>query len=142
MPIPTPRKDEDRSNFMSRCMSDPEMKKEYKDNSQRVAVCMSKACDGLTAMAAADFKYNFEELGYTEELNEDNFYIPSSAEYVDFSEDEEEWDVAIAKPGLWENIRKKKDREGKDYRPAKPGDKDRPDPEAWKKAQKPKKKDK
>jgi hypothetical protein len=135
MPIPTPRKDEDRSNFMSRCMSDPEMKKEYKDNSQRVAVCMSKACDGLTAMAAADFKYNFEELGYTEELNEDNFYIPSSAEYVDFSEDEEEWDVAIAKPGLWENIRKKKEREGKDYRPAKPGDKDRPDPESWKKAQ-------
>lgn len=40
------------------------------------------------------------------------------------------------KPGLWENIRKKKDREGKKYRPAKPGDKDRPDPEAWKQAQK------
>jgi hypothetical protein len=40
------------------------------------------------------------------------------------------------KPGLWENIRKKKEREGKKYRPAKPGDKDRPDPDAWKKAQK------
>lgn len=40
------------------------------------------------------------------------------------------------RPGLWENIRKKKDREGKKYRPAKPGDKDRPDPEAWKQAQK------
>jgi len=39
------------------------------------------------------------------------------------------------KPGLWENIRKKKEREGKKYRPAKPGDKDRPDPESWKKAQ-------
>lgn len=38
------------------------------------------------------------------------------------------------KPGLWENIRKKKMREGKNYKPAKPGDKDRPDPEAWKKA--------
>jgi hypothetical protein len=37
------------------------------------------------------------------------------------------------KPGLWENIRKKKEREGKKYRPAKPGDKDRPDPEQWKK---------
>ena len=43
---------------------------------------------------------------------------------------------AADKPGLWENIRKKKDREGKNYKPAKPGDKDRPDPEAWKKAQK------
>lgn len=37
------------------------------------------------------------------------------------------------KPGLWENIRKKKEREGKKYRSAKPGDKDRPDPEQWKK---------
>ena len=38
-------------------------------------------------------------------------------------------------PGLWENIRKKKEKMGKNYRPAKPGDKDRPDPESWKKAQ-------
>jgi hypothetical protein len=37
------------------------------------------------------------------------------------------------RPGLWENIRKKKEREGKKYKPAKPGDKDRPDPEQWKK---------
>lgn len=40
-----------------------------------------------------------------------------------------------SKPGLWDNIRKKKERMGKNYRPAKPGQKDRPDPEAWKKAQ-------
>ena len=40
---------------------------------------------------------------------------------------------AASKPGLWENIRKKKEREGKKYRPAKPGDKDRPDPDQWKK---------
>lgn len=40
------------------------------------------------------------------------------------------------KPGLWENIRKKKDREGKKYKPAKRGDKDRPDPKSWKEAQK------
>jgi hypothetical protein len=40
---------------------------------------------------------------------------------------------AADKPGLWENIRKKKEREGKKYKPAKPGDKDRPNPEQWKK---------
>jgi hypothetical protein len=40
---------------------------------------------------------------------------------------------AGAKQGLWDNIRKKKEREGKKYRPARPGDKDRPDPEQWKK---------
>lgn len=40
------------------------------------------------------------------------------------------------KPGLWDNIRKKRERMGKNYRPAKPGDKDRPDPEQWKKLSK------
>jgi hypothetical protein len=37
------------------------------------------------------------------------------------------------KPGLWDNIRKKKQKEGKNYRPARPGEKDRPDPQQWKK---------
>ena len=36
---------------------------------------------------------------------------------------------------LWENIRKKKKRMGKNYRPAKPGDKDRPSQEAIRRAQ-------
>lgn len=57
--------------------------------------------------------------------------------YVMFGDEEDDTeDMAEAKknlPGLWENIRKKKEREGKKYRPAKPGDKDRPDPEQWKK---------
>ena len=42
----------------------------------------------------------------------------------------------MAPASLWENIRKKKEREGKNYKPAKPGDKDRPNPEAWKRAKK------
>lgn len=46
-----------------------------------------------------------------------------------------EYSESENKPGLWENIRKKKMREGKNYKPAKPGDPDRPDPEALKKAQ-------
>lgn len=44
-------------------------------------------------------------------------------------------ETAEAKTGLWDNIRKKKKRMGKDYKPAKPGSKDRPSKEAWKKAQ-------
>jgi hypothetical protein len=40
---------------------------------------------------------------------------------------------AADRPGLWENIRKKKQREGKKYKPAKRGDPDRPNPEQWKK---------
>jgi len=57
----------------------------------------------------------------------------------DSKETKEESD---AKKGLWENIRDKKKREGKNYKPAKPGDKDYPDPKALKKAQESSKKKK
>jgi hypothetical protein len=81
---------------------------------------------------------NDEEVyGTEEELDEDNFYIPEESEYVTAEEielDESEV-LEVDAAGLWENIRKKKAREGKNYRPAKPGDKDRPQKEAWKKAQ-------
>ena len=77
------------------------------------------------------FESKAAEFGETEELTEANFVIPEEEDYVDFGEETEEVDVA----GLWENIRKKKEREGKNYRPAKPGDKDRPSQEALKRAQ-------
>lgn len=48
---------------------------------------------------------------------------------------EEKEETAEAKTGLWENIRKKKKRMGKNYKPAKPGSKDRPSKKAWEKAQ-------
>lgn len=76
--------------------------------------------------------------GWTEELTEDNFYVPASEDYYDgYDQDEDvvEWDIATEEASLWENIRKKKEREGKNYKPAKRGDKDRPDPDAWKRAQ-------
>ena len=89
----------------------------------------------------ADDKYYFESYGSEEELTEDNYHIPNEEDYVSADEvyyeesEVEELDLSVAKPGLWENIRKKKEREGKNYKPAKRGDKDRPDPESWKKAQ-------
>ena len=94
-----------------------------------------KNYSSIGIVATITYLNNTHNEGFTEEINEDNFYIPSKIEYIDAGEDEEEWDIAQEKPGLWENIRKKKQREGKNYKPAKPGDKDRPDPEAWKKAQ-------
>lgn len=135
MPIPSRKKDEDRKSFMSRCMSDNKMNEEYPDQKQRTAVCMSKACEDMDMVSQADFQFYFDEYGSEEELTEDNFYVPAESEYEDFGEETEEWDISVAKPGLWENIRKKKEREGKNYKPAKKGDPDRPDPEAWKKAQ-------
>ena len=138
MPTPSKKENEDKNSFMSRCMSDSTMNKEYPDQSQRSAVCMSKATENCGYVETADFKMYFDLYGFEEEINEDNFYVPTEAEYEDVGEETEEWDISEAKPGLWDNIRKKKDREGKDYKPAKRGDPDRPDPESWKKAQKPK----
>lgn len=135
MPIPSRKDNEDKNSFMSRCMSDNTMSKEYPNSDQRTAICMSKATEFCSRLEAADFEFNFHTYGYEEELTEDNFVVPAEADYVDFGEETEEYDVSIAKPGLWENIRKKKEREGKNYKPAKPGDKDRPSKEAWKKAQ-------
>ena len=85
----------------------------------------------MSRINQADEAYTTDTYGFTEELTEENFYLPAEAEYEDFGEVEEEHDAA----SLWENIRKKKEREGKNYKPAKKGDKDRPDPDAWKKAQ-------
>ena len=82
-----------------------------------------------------DETFYLDSYGSEEEVTESNFYTPSEAEYEDWGEDSEECDISLAKPGLLENIRKKKEREGKKYKPAKRGDKDRPDPESWKKAQ-------
>lgn len=139
MPIPKRRDDEDRSDFLSRCMADPTMNKEYPENSQRYAVCQQSA-KGTQGQQVQDAYYD-NTFGSTEELTEDNFVVPNEEDYVSaddvfFEESEiEEFDISVAKPGLWENIRKKKEREGKNYKPAKPGDPDRPTPEQIKRAQ-------
>ena len=68
-------------------------------------------------------------------------YMKTIHDFVKFSpSDDDKEDMAPA--SLWENIRKKKLREGKNYKPAKPGDPDRPTPDALKEAQKKKKKKK
>lgn len=63
-------------------------------------------------------------------------YLLTIYNFLMFGETEADTEGAEAAknlPGLWENIRKKKERMGKKYKPAKPGDKDRPDPSQWKK---------
>jgi len=46
MPLPKPRGDEDKDQFIARCMSDPTMKKEYPKENQRAAVCYSQWKEG------------------------------------------------------------------------------------------------
>ena len=66
-------------------------------------------------------------------------YVSTIHNYVMFSseppEEMEEVDAAKRK-GLWDNIREKKKKMGKNYKPAQPGSKDKPDQESWEKAQK------
>ena len=141
MPLPSRKDGEDRKEFMSRCMSDPKVREEYKDNSQRVAVCISKATEGLDHIQAADMKMYFESYGSEEELTADNYHVPSEEDYVSADEvfyeesEVEEIDLSVAKPGLWENIRRKKEREGKNYKPAKTEKEGRPTQEQLKRAQ-------
>jgi hypothetical protein len=42
MPIPDLKPNEDKQNFVARCMGNETMKKEYPDSKQRVAVCLSQ----------------------------------------------------------------------------------------------------
>jgi hypothetical protein len=42
MPIPNIKKNEDKQKFISRCMSDDVMKKEYPETKQRVAICLGQ----------------------------------------------------------------------------------------------------
>ena len=124
------------NNYISRCLNNKDIIQGYPDFDRRIEYVVNKAVSMLNGVEAADFMFYFNEFGNEEELTEDNLYIPNESEYIHVEgEFYQEIDLSIAKPGLWDNIRKKKEREGKNYKPAKPGDKDRPDPESWKKAQ-------
>lgn len=67
-------------------------------------------------------------------------YMRTIHDFVMYVTENDDTSEGGSKPGLWDNIRKKKEREGKNYKPAKPGDKDRPDSETWKKLTKDSKK--
>jgi len=42
MPLPEKSKDEKRGKFISRCMGDPKVRKEFPDAKQRAGVCYSQ----------------------------------------------------------------------------------------------------
>lgn len=63
-------------------------------------------------------------------------YMRTIHDFLMFVNDRDDTDSIEAKdsrPGLWENIRKKKEREGKNYKPAKTKKEGRPDKENWEK---------
>ena len=45
MPLPSKESGEKKSKFMARCVASPEMRKEFSDIKQRIAVCLSQYGD-------------------------------------------------------------------------------------------------
>jgi hypothetical protein len=105
MPIPKPNPDEDRQKFISRCMSDETMKKEYTDNKQRIAVCLGQTkkskgylLDQVLEILGFSLSYdciNCKDSQGTEELLVlSNLIVPKDEDYVDFGEATEEYDLS------------------------------------------------
>ena len=80
-----------------------------------------------------DIKENLTEPWLQGKIAITEDYVRNIHDFLMFTEESDDTAVSGSRPGLWDNIRKKKQREGKKYHPAKPGDKDRPDPQQWNK---------
>lgn len=48
MPIPKPRSNEEKKDFIQRCMSDSKMASEYENTDQRLAVCSTTYEENLS----------------------------------------------------------------------------------------------
>ena len=70
MPIPTPRNDEKRGDFMGRCVSDLTKKGEFEDNKQRVAVCMNIFKDSESSASVEIGQGDDKKLFFNDAANE------------------------------------------------------------------------
>lgn len=118
----------------------PEMElKEYKQdflemNIGSLNAIMRHAQDILESLEDPMVKENLTESWLQGKIAITEDYMKTIHGFVKFVPSDDD-DESMTPASLWENIRKKKLREGKNYKPAKPGDKDRPNKEAWKRAQ-------
>ncbi|MEY4334639.1 MAG: Pelagibacter phage [Bacteroidota bacterium] len=114
MPIPKRNKNEDKQKFVSRCMSNETMKKDYPDNKQRIAICLGqtrRSKSGLLDQVIDVLQYamgygNCNDCdGYDEELTVLNLVIPSEQDYIDFNETTEEFDVTTLASYMYKDPR-------------------------------------
>ena len=104
MPIPSPKPNEDKNAFVSRCMSDETMKKDYEDSKQRIAVCLGQTkrkskgnlLDQVLTVLGFNITYNCESCDDTEgeELTPFNLVIPKEEDYIDAGEPSEEYNIS------------------------------------------------
>ncbi len=114
-----------------------EYKKDFYDMSVgSIRAIMTHAQNILNSLENPSVAENLTESWLQGRIAITEDYMRTIHDFVMFVSEDTDDEQGIGKekrPGLWENIRKKKQREGKKYKPAKRGDKDRPDPEQWKK---------
>jgi hypothetical protein len=89
VPLPTPNRDEERDEFISRCMGSPSMNEDFPDQAQRAAVCHTQWRDHLRRMREA---------------------VPGECQLVEIVTLHEagdgegrQWDVVLIAPGLSKN---------------------------------------
>lgn len=98
---------------------------------------MSKSQEIIQALSQENVKENLTESWLQGKIAITEDYMKTIYDFVMYNPSDADTTEGADRPGLWENIRKKKEREGKNYRPAKPGDPDRPTKDALKKSQTP-----
>jgi hypothetical protein len=111
MPIPSRKQNEDKNAFISRCMSNDTMKKEYPDSKQRVAICLGQTKKSKSSLLdkvleILGFTIGCDDcLGYEEELVRANIIIPKDEDYLDFDEETEEYDLSAISSYMYKNPR-------------------------------------
>jgi len=73
MPLPNKKKGEDPKKFVSDCMGNPTMKKEYPDQKQRVAICIHQAKGDM--LARADLHMQYSDSSWDDEWNEFTYEV-------------------------------------------------------------------
>ena len=111
---------------------------EYKNdflemNIGSLTAIMYHAKDMLDSLDNPSVKENLTESWLQGKIAITEDYMRTIHDFVKYVPSDDDNTFAGNKQGLWDNIRKKREREGENYKPAKRGDKDRPDPEQWKK---------
>lgn len=98
MPMPSPNKNENNKDFISRCMSNASMNQEYPDNRHRMAVCTQQTKAKSKNILANVINYLdswlncdvCDDYGNVEEITLQNFILPAEEDYIYFGEGYEE----------------------------------------------------
>ena len=75
MPLPKKRKDQDPKAFVSDCMGNPTMKKEYPDQAQRVAICIHQSKAENDVLARADLHMYYADAEWDDEWDEFTYEV-------------------------------------------------------------------